>query len=109
MQFDTAILTEEGVRLLTTASLDDRLVLTKFLFTANPFEPSPDLTTLTNTWGDGHVETQRTEGGVIHVDASASNRLTSGRAYGFGISRARERRQASGYFSRQRLSPPSWR
>lgn len=85
MQFDTAILTDEGVRLLTTASLDDRLVLTKFLFTANPFEPSPDLTTLTNTWGDGHVETQRTEGGVIHVDASASNRLTSGRAYGFGI------------------------
>lgn len=85
MQFDTAILTEEGVRLLTTASLDDKLVLTKFLFTANPFEPSPDLTTLTNTWGDGHVETQRTEGGVIHVDASASNRLTSGRAYGFGI------------------------
>ena len=85
MQFDTAILTNEGVRLLTTASLDDRLVLTKFLFTANPFEPSPDLTTLTNTWGDGHVETQRTEGGVIHVDASASNRLTSGRAYGFGI------------------------
>ena len=85
MQFDTAILTEEGVRLLTTASLDDKLVLTKFLFSANPFEPSPDLTTLTNTWGDGHVETQRTEGGVIHVDASASNRLTSGRAYGFGI------------------------
>ena len=85
MQFDTAILTNEGVRLLTTASLDDRLVLTKFLFTANPFEPSPDLTTLTNTWGDGHVETQRTEGGIIHVDASASNRLTSGRAYGFGI------------------------
>lgn len=85
MQFDTAILTNEGVRLLTTASLDDRLVLTKFLFTANPFEPSPDLTTLTNTWGDGHVETQRTEEGVIHVDASASNRLTSGRAYGFGI------------------------
>ena len=85
MQFDTAILTNEGVRLLTTASLDDRLVLTKFMFTANPFEPSPDLTTLTNTWGDGHVETQRTEGGVIHVDASASNRLTSGRAYGFGI------------------------
>lgn len=85
MQFDTAILTNEGVRLLTTASLDDRLVLTKFAFTANPFEPSPDLTTLTNTWGDGHVETQRTEGGVIHVDASASNRLTSGRAYGFGI------------------------
>lgn len=85
MQFDTAILTEEGVRLLTTASLDDKLVLTKFLFTANPFEPSPDLTTLTNTWGDGHVETQRTEGGIIHVDASASNRLTSGRAYGFGI------------------------
>ena len=85
MQFDTAILTEEGVRLLTTASLDDRLVLTKFLFTASPFEPSPDLTTLPNTWGDGHVETQRTEGGVIHVDASASNRLTSGRAYGFGI------------------------
>ena len=85
MQFDTAILTEEGVRLLTTASLDDKLVLTKFLFTANPFEPSPDLTTLPNTWGDGHVETQRTEGGVIHVDASASNRLTSGRAYGFGI------------------------
>lgn len=85
MQFDTAILTEEGVRLLTTASLDDRLVLTKFLFAANPFEPSPDLTTLPNTWGDGHVETQRTEGGVIHVDASASNRLTSGRAYGFGI------------------------
>lgn len=85
MQFDTAILTNEGVRLLTTASLDDRLVLTKFLFTANPFEPSPDLTTLTNTWGDGHVETQRTEGGVIHVDASASNRLTCGRAYGFGI------------------------
>ena len=85
MQFDTAILTNEGVRLLTTASLDDRLVLTKFLFTANPFEPSPDLTTLTNTWGDGYVETQRTEGGVIHVDASASNRLTSGRAYGFGI------------------------
>lgn len=85
MQFDTAILTNEGVRLLTTASLDDRLVLTKFEFAANPFEPSPDLTTLTNTWGDGHVETQRTEGGVIHVDASASNRLTSGRAYGFGI------------------------
>lgn len=85
MQFETAILTEEGVRLLTTASLDDRLVLTKFLFAANPFEPSPDLTTLPNTWGDGHVETQRTEGGVIHVDASASNRLTSGRAYGFGI------------------------
>ena len=85
MQFDTAILTEEGVRLLTTASLDDRLVLTKFLFTASPFEPSPDLTTLPNTWGDGHVETQRTEGGVIHVDASASNRLSSGRAYGFGI------------------------
>ena len=85
MQFDTAILTEEGVRLLTTASLDDRLVLTKFLFTSSPFEPSPDLTTLPNTWGDGHVETQRTEGGVIHVDASASNRLTSGRAYGFGI------------------------
>lgn len=85
MQFDTAILTQEGLRLLTTASLDDRLVLTKFLFTANPFEPSPDLTTLTNTWGDGHVETQRTEGGVLHVDASASNRLTSGRAYGFGI------------------------
>ena len=85
MQFETAILTEEGVRLLTTASLDDRLVLTKFLFSANPFEPSPDLTTLTNTWGDGHVETQRTDGGVIHVDASASNRLTSGRAYGFGI------------------------
>lgn len=85
MQFDTAMLTEEGVRLLTTASLDDKLVLTKFLFTANPFEPSPDLTTLTNTWGDGHVETQRTEGGVIHVDASASNRLTAGRAYGFGI------------------------
>ena len=85
MQFDTAILTNEGVRLLTTASLDDKLVLTKFLFAANPFEPSPDLTTLTNTWGDGHVETQRTEGGVIHVDASASNRLTSGRAYGFGI------------------------
>ena len=85
MQFETAILTEEGVRLLTTASLDDKLVLTKFLFTASPFEPSPDLTTLSNTWGDGHVETQRTEGGVIHVDASASNRLTSGRAYGFGI------------------------
>ena len=85
MQFDTAILTEEGVRLLTTASLDDRLVLTKFLFAASPFEPSPDLTTLPNTWGDGHVETQRTEGGIIHVDASASNRLTSGRAYGFGI------------------------
>ena len=85
MQFDTAILTEEGVRLLTTASLDDRLVLTKFLFAASPFEPSPDLTTLPNTWGDGHVETQRTEGGVIHVDASASNRLSSGRAYGFGI------------------------
>ena len=85
MQFDTAMLTEEGVRLLTTASLDDKLVLTKFLFTANPFEPSPDLTTLTNTWGDGHVDTQRTEGGVIHVDASASNRLTAGRAYGFGI------------------------
>lgn len=85
MQFETAILTEEGVRLLTTASLDDRLVLTKFLFAAAPFEPSPDLTTLPNTWGDGHVETQRTEGGVIHVDASASNRLTSGRAYGFGI------------------------
>lgn len=85
MQFDTAILTNEGVRLLTTASLDDKLVLTKFLFAADPFDPSPDLTTLTNTWGDGHVETQRTEGGVIHVDASASNRLTSGRAYGFGI------------------------
>lgn len=85
MQFDTAILTEEGVRLLTTASLDDKLVLTKFAFASNPFEPSPDLTTLPNTWGDGHVETQRTEEGVIHVDASASNRLTSGRAYGFGI------------------------
>lgn len=85
MQFDTAILTNEGVRLLTTASLDDKLVLTKFLFAADPFDPSPDLTTLADTWGDGHVETQRTEEGVIHVDASASNRLTSGRAYGFGI------------------------
>lgn len=85
MQFDTAILTNEGVRLLTTASLADKLVLTKFLFAADAFEPSPDLTTLPNTWGDGHVETQRTEEGVIHVDASASNRLTSGRAYGFGI------------------------
>ena len=49
MQFDTAILTEEGVRLLTPASLADRLVLTKFLLTASPFEPSPDLTTLPNT------------------------------------------------------------
>lgn len=85
MQFDTAILTNEGVRLLTTASLDDKLVLTKFLFAADSFEPTPELTTLPNTWGDGHVETQRTDGGVIRVDASASNRLTSGRAYGFGI------------------------
>ena len=56
MQFQNAILTEEGVRILQSGTANNPVVFTRFLFTGSPTPLTAQTVNLPEpTWGNGHV------------------------------------------------------
>lgn len=86
MQFGNGIVTTKGLELLSAASINDRIVFTRFVFCGENVTLGATSTTISSPWGDGHVDsydTNSTNSFVIH--ASASNKDSHGYAYGWGV------------------------
>ena len=88
MQFQNAIITEQGVRIFQAALANNPVVFTKCLFSGSPTPLTPSMTALPEpTWGDGHVTNYAANdnGGDFIIYASATNATDYGYAYGYGI------------------------
>lgn len=88
MQFQNAIITEQGVRIFQAALANNPVVFTKCLFSGSPTPLTGSMTALPEpTWGDGHVTNYASNdsGGDFIIYASATNATDYGYAYGYGI------------------------
>lgn len=88
MQFQNAIITEQGVRIFQAALANNPVVFTKCLFSGSPTPLTPSMTALPEpTWGNGHVTNYASNdsGGDFIIYASATNATDYGYAYGYGI------------------------
>lgn len=92
MQFQNGIITEAGRVILSAASINDRVVFTRFVFTGSATPLTAATTNLPEpVWGDGSVDSYApTERGGFVVYASASNQYSYGYARGWGIYGYRE-------------------
>lgn len=92
MQFQNGIITEAGRVVLSAASINDRVVFTRFVFTGSTTPLTAATTNLPEpVWGDGSVDSYApTERGGFVVYASASNQYSYGYARGWGIYGYRE-------------------
>lgn len=86
MQFQNAILTGEGVRILQSGSANNPVVFTRFLFTASPTTLSAQTVNLPEpTWGNGHVTNYAAGENGFVLYMMATNDTDYGYAYGFGV------------------------
>lgn len=88
MQFQNAIITEQGVRIFQAALANNPVVFTKCLFSGSPTPLTGSMTALPEpTWGNGHVTNYAANdnGGDFIIYASATNATDYGYAYGYGI------------------------
>lgn len=86
MQFYDAIITNEGVRMLTAASFADKLTFTRLLFCADNVTLGPTTQSLEHSWGNGHIDNYATaDDGSFVIYGSASNAQDYGMAYGFAV------------------------
>lgn len=88
MQFQNAIITEQGVRIFQAALANNPVVFTKCLFSGSATPLTASMTALPEpTWGNGHVTNYAANdnGGDFIIYASATNATDYGYAYGYGI------------------------
>lgn len=86
MQFYDAIITNEGVRMLTAASFANKLTFTRLLFCADNVTLGPTTQSLEHSWGNGHIDNYATaDDGSFVIYGSASNAQDYGMAYGFAV------------------------
>ena len=88
MQFQNAIITNEGVRIFQAALDNNPVVFTKCLFSGSSTPLTGSMTALPEpTWGNGHVTNYAANdnGGDFIIYASATNATDYGYAYGYGI------------------------
>lgn len=86
MQFYDAIITNEGVRMLTAASFSNKLTFTRLLFSADNVTLGVTTQSLEHSWGNGHIDNyaSATDGSFV-IYGSASNAQDYGMAYGFAV------------------------
>lgn len=86
MQFQNAILTEEGIRILQSGVSNNPVVFTRFLFTGSPTPLTAQTTALPEpTWGNGHVTNYAAGENGFVLYMMATNDTDYGYAYGFGV------------------------
>lgn len=88
MQFQNAIITEQGVRIFQAALANNPVVFTRCLFSGSATPLTASMIALPEpTWGDGHVTNYAANdsGGDFIIYASATNATDYGYAYGYGI------------------------
>lgn len=86
MQFYDAIITNEGVRMLTAASFANKLTFTRLLFSADNVTLGVTTQSLEHSWGNGHIDNYATaDDGSFVIYGSASNAQDYGMAYGFAV------------------------
>ena len=86
MQFQNAILTEEGVRILQSGASNNPVVFTRFLFTGSPTPLTAQTVNLPEpTWGNGHVTNYAAGENGFVLYMMATNDTDYGYAYGFGV------------------------
>lgn len=88
MQFQNAIITEQGVRIFQSALANNPVVFTRCLFSGSPTPLTASMIALPEpTWGNGHVTNYAANegGGDFVIYASATNETDYGYAYGYGI------------------------
>lgn len=88
MQFQNAIITEQGVRIFQAALANNPVVFTKCLFSGSATPLTASMIALPEpTWGNGHVTNYASDdsGGDFIIYASATNATDYGYAYGYGI------------------------
>lgn len=88
MQFQNAIITNEGVSIFQAALANNPVVFTKCLFSGSATPLTASMVALPEpTWGNGHVTNYAANdsGGDFIIYASATNATDYGYAYGYGI------------------------
>ena len=86
MQFQNAILTEEGARILQSGASNNPVVFTRFLFTGSPTPLTAQTVNLPEpTWGNGHVTNYAAGENGFVLYMMATNDTDYGYAYGFGV------------------------
>ena len=88
MQFQNAIITEQGVRIFRASLANNPVVFTKCLFSGSATPLTASMIALPEpTWGNGHVTNYASDdsGGDFIIYASATNATDYGYAYGYGI------------------------
>lgn len=86
MQFYDAIITNEGVRMLTAATFANKLTFTRLLFCADDVTLGVTTQSLEHSWGNGHIDNYATaDDGSFVIYGSASNAQDYGMAYGFAV------------------------
>ena len=88
MQFQNAVITPDGIRLLSAASINKPVKFTRFLFTDSTTRLTGAETELPpNTWGNGSIDAALPQGEASQftIYASASNEFDHGYARGYGI------------------------
>lgn len=88
MQFQNAIITEQGVRIFQAALANNPVVFTRCLFSGSATPLTASMIALPEpTWGNGHVTNYAANdsGGDFIIYASATNATDYGYAYGYGI------------------------
>lgn len=86
MQFQNAILTEEGVRILQSGASNNPVVFTRFLFTGSSTPLTAQTVNLPEpTWGNGHVTNYAAGENGFVLYMMATNDTDYGYAYGFGV------------------------
>ncbi len=86
MQFYDAIITNEGVRMLTAASFSNKLTFTRLLFSADNVTLGVTTQSLEHSWGNGHIDNYASAAdGSFVIYGSASNAQDYGMAYGFAV------------------------
>ena len=86
MQFQNAILTEEGVRILQSGTANNPVVFTRFLFTGSPTPLTAQTVNLPEpTWGNGHVTNYAAGQSGFVLYMMATNDTDYGYAYGYGV------------------------
>lgn len=86
MQFQNAILTEEGVRILQSGASNNPVVFTRFLFTGSSVPLTAQTSNLPEpTWGNGNVTNYAAGENGFVLYMMATNDTDYGYAYGFGV------------------------
>lgn len=86
MQFQNAILTEEGVRILQSGTANNPVVFTRFLFTGSSTPLTAQTVNLPEpTWGNGNVTNYAAGENGFVLYMMATNDTDYGYAYGFGV------------------------